>query len=174
MNSTQTRLIEKYSTVFRTEKIRTNDLILKDTVCYAFKYSKILGIDSAVDTELAIFHIESRFDPTASGDHNKSFGVGQTCREHEHRWRDYWKKRGVTLGPFESLETQVAFSVAELAFCLSKSHGDLKGGVRRYNGAGPRARKYVVQVMRARRILFSEQFIRGECVKNWTTLSDGV
>jgi hypothetical protein len=164
VKSVQAELLAKYNTIFKQEKTRTNDAILKDTVQYAFKYSELVGLESQVDTELAVFHVESRFDPKCTGDHNRSYGIGQTARRQEKCWRAFWLRRGVKLGPIDSLETQVAFSVAELAFCIKKAGGDVKDGVRRYNGAGPLARKYVVYVMRARRILFAHQYRLGETV----------
>ena len=169
------QLLTAYNTTFRTEKRRTTDQILDKTVKTAYKYSSLLGIQDQVDTELAIFHTESRFDPTATGDHNRSFGIGQTARKQEDRWRRFWWKRyGILLEKSDSVETQVAYAIAEYAFCLGKAHGDVKDAVRRYNGAGPKARAYVVRVMRARRLLFAHQFKAGETVTNWENLAGSV
>ena len=164
LEAVQYALRHSYATVYRHEATRTNDVILSCSVAYVEKFSRLLNLEGADDTLLAMYHIESRFDITALGDDKKCFGIGQTLITDEPKWRSFWKRRGIILGPDTNLETQVAFSVAEFQAKLQLAHGDLRESVRRYNGAGPRARNYAHLVMRARRIIFKHPYVKGEFV----------
>lgn len=154
------KLITAYNHAFAGERV--NQQLLRECVHYTYKYSVMLCIGSQLDTELAMWHVESRFHP--SEDDGTSFGISQINPHREKEWRRFWARRHVYLPKITDPETQIAFGVAEFQEKLRFTKGNVWTAVRRYNGGGPMARKYARTVFAARKKLFNKPYTKKEVV----------
>jgi hypothetical protein len=115
-----------------------------------------LGIPDQVETLLSIFIRESGLHTSAED--GVEIGIGQTQRFKVKTWRKMWARRGVHLGPFKELRTQVYMAALEYRTHLAYARGRVVDAVRRYNGSGSAARHYAKSVMRARRNFFARSW----------------
>ena len=143
--------------------------VLTQAVYGTVEASTLLKIEAQADTMLSQWHRESEFNPKATGlPHEDSSGITQTRISNTAMWREFWKKRGVTLGPFKEIRTQVFFGVAEFYWKLGDAKGDVKDAVRRYNGglkgypSMGRAVRYADRVMISRKVIFNRPYVKGE------------
>lgn len=129
---------------------------LREVVTQVEAYAGLLCIDDQVDTILSMIKAESDFRPHVVGDDGRSHGIGQTLKEDFSRWRKFWRKRGVELGSFYELETQIAFCVAEFYDKLYQAQpkGSVWSAVRRYNGWDRRSLRYLKRVKQFRGKIF--------------------
>jgi hypothetical protein len=137
---------------------------LSEVVHGTEKYAKKLGLSSQVDTLLSMAHRESGFNPYADDGLGKrrSLGFYQTREQYREMLYKFWLDRKVRLGPWDSVDTQCAFGVAEFWIKLQASKGNVWEAVRRYNGGGVKAREYAAKVMISRRAIFHRKHRKGE------------
>ena len=126
-------------------------LVGRDTERFARK----LNLQAHVPTMLCMWHRESNYDPTLLSPKD-CYGVSQLVLTEEPRWRKFWAKRKVYLGPIDDPTTQVAFGVAEYYRKLRRSRGNVYLAVRRYNGRGPAAKEYARRVFMTRKMVFKQ------------------
>lgn len=146
---------------------RVNPATLVKAVEFTSEAADLLCISDQTDTMLAMWHRESDFEPLAFNPclrtpNQDSLGICQTQRADMQRWRKFWLKRGIKLGPFKNVGTQVYFGVAEFYTKLQANHGDVLLAVERYNGKGKQARKYASKVMKFRAKFFNRPYKMGE------------
>ncbi len=115
-------------------------------------YASILAMsDKQTHILLCMAHEESNFRAGILGDHGTVMGVYQTPKVYYKKLRRFWRLRGVQLGAVSDVDTQVAFGVAEFYMHMeeaARAHEGIWGAVRRYNGSGPGARRYVKHVFK--------------------------
>ena len=122
-------------------------------------FAKLINLYEHVPTMLAMWHRETGYR-SVYGDDGKSFGITQTLRKKEKKWREYWRLRDVELPSIDDPMTQIAFGVAEFDYCLQLAQGDEFDAVRRYNGGNNggaglrRARLYARKVFQSRKNIF--------------------
>ncbi len=121
-------------------------------------YASILAMsDKQVHILLCMAHEESNYQAGILGDHGTVMGVYQTPKSYFKKLRKFWRLRGVRLGAVSDVDTQVAFGVAEFYMHMeeaARSHEGIWGAVRRYNGRGAQARRYVKKVFKVYAAVF--------------------
>ncbi len=112
-------------------------------------YARKTGVEKHMATLLCMWHVESQFLNVPGGD-GKSFGRTQTCYGYQPDLRRWWATRGEALPGDNSIQTQMAYGVAEFVIKQKAARGDLWSTVRRYNGCGPDAIAHARKVFAAR------------------------
>ena len=95
---------------------------------------------------LAVVGVESSWRPWALG----NVGEVGLCQVRP-------ELHGFSTAELIDPEANVAAAARILQACLARSDGDLKGAVRRYNGAGPAAERYAAKVLAEHRRLLAAQ-----------------
>lgn len=150
-----------------------NFKIMDEAIYHTEGAAVLLCVEDELDTMLSMWVTESHFDPKVSdeklvGYKNRSVGISQTKRKYFKRLYAEWLKRGVKLGPFSEIKTQVYFGVMEYRDFLGYTRGDVKEAVRAYNGGGRggpglvKARRYSDKVMKRRGLIFGRHYVKGE------------
>ena len=106
------------------------------------KYGKQYGVDPRLLKAIAIK--ESGLNPDAVSPANKNGTRDHGLMQHNSR---YLADRGLTEG-WANPERSVEEAAKLLRRNIDASGGDVRGGVRRYNGSGPAAERYADDVMR--------------------------
>lgn len=150
--------LQKMLRFYAKQDITNNKDIVRQSVLYTYEAASMLRLESQVDTLLSMWHRESTYDPSATDPGGESVGICQTQPKDSTRWRKFWLERGVTLGPFTDVKTQIFFGVSAFNEKLKHSKGNVKEAVRRYNGAGEMARLYARRVLWSRRLIFGHGY----------------
>lgn len=148
---------------------KKNERVVVEAAKYTQEAASILHIEKQVDTLLAMWHRESTYNPSATDPKGASLGVCQTQPSDSRRLYRFWKLKGVELGPFSEIRTQVYFGVAVFNAKLQKSNGNVKDAVRRYNGSGNLAKIYAHRVMISRHVIFGRSYTQNEFQKPFPT-----
>lgn len=140
---------------------------MRESIAATKEAAALLCLSDQVPTMLAMWVRESDFDPKADdqvlvGFKKRSLGVAQTRQSYIRDLREDWMKQGVRLGAFALPRTQVFLGVMEFRYKLKVSKGNVAEAVRRYNGSGPKARKYVERVSRTRLKIFGSPLGKSE------------
>lgn len=106
------------------------------------KYGKQYGVDPRLLKAIAIK--ESGLNPDAVSPANKNGTRDHGLMQHNSR---YLADRGLT-DDWSNPERSVEEAAKLLRRNIDASGGDVRGGVRRYNGSGPAAERYADDVMR--------------------------
>jgi hypothetical protein len=108
------------------------------------RFAKELNIERYTEIMLCMWHRESAFQQHLNdGD---SYGVTQVRKRYWKRLYKFWLDRGHVLGDISDPSTQAAFGVAMFHEHLKLADGNPWEAVRRYNGSGPKAMRYLKRV----------------------------
>lgn len=139
---------------------------LQEVVGHVDKWAPRAWLGYEKDTFLSMIHRESEFDPT-SVDYqprpaSSSVGICQVSLELRPYVRRWWKARGYEIGPDGDAEAEVALGLGAFRIKLDVAKGNVWGGVRRYNGGGPKAQQYARNVFKTRASVFGRPYVDGE------------
>lgn len=150
--------LEKMLRFYAKQDIVENKEIVTKAVMYTYEAASLLSLTAQVDTLLSMWHRESTYNPAATDPGGDSVGICQTQPKDSVHWRKFWHRRGIKLGPFTDVRTQIFFGVAAFNQKLKDAHGNVKEAVRRYNGAGPMAQLYARRVLWSRKLIFGRGY----------------
>lgn len=147
---------DKLVAYYHTHDPSVDEGLLRYVVAETQRLAKVVDHPDHVETMLAMWHVESRYDQKS--DDGQSYGIAQTRKDYEAGLRKWWLSRRVSLGSFDDPTAQVAFGVAEFSkdwyYARKAGKGRLWEAVMRYNGSGRAARRHADRVFKARKAIF--------------------
>lgn len=127
--------------------------VVAQATAHAEDAAAILCMDDMVQSYLSMIHRESGFDPAT--DDKDSRHVAQVRRRYEKRLTKAWKALGVDFKG-DGIKASVYMGMMMFRDKLREAHGDVFGGIRRYNGKGPKAELYAYRVLASRQRIFGQ------------------